>query len=168
VETCEAPAQVVYDLLADLKSHLDWTGAGPKAKRGLLSMDAPTGPARVGTEFHSTGTDADGSWDDHSVVTQAERPRVFEFVTEGQAANMAGKVKFRQTVVYRYEISPRDTGSVITFVVQPTELGGEFASLAKAPIIGRLVYRLAARTMRRGPRSLATLAGHRHADRRGI
>ncbi len=85
-----------------------------------------------------------------------------------QVSNQAGKVKFWQAVVYRYEISPRDAGSVITFVVQPTQLGGEFASLAKAPIIGRLVYRLAAMMMRRGPRSLATVAGQRHADRRGI
>jgi len=134
------------------------------------SMSISPNPTYVGqyTSFYATGTDADGSWDDHSVVTQAERPRVFEFVTEGQASDKAGRVKFRQTVVYRYEISPRDTGSAITFVVQPTELGGEFASLAKAPVIGRLVYRLGAMTMRRGPRSLATLAAQRHADRRGI
>jgi len=52
-----APAEAVYDVLADLPSHLDWAGDRQATTTRLLTMDAPSGPAGVGTEFRTTGSD---------------------------------------------------------------------------------------------------------------
>ncbi len=55
--TCRAPAAVVYDVLADLQSHLDWAGQRQLETTRLLTMDAPPGPAVIGVEFVTTGSD---------------------------------------------------------------------------------------------------------------
>jgi hypothetical protein len=49
--TCAAPAPVVYDLLADLTSHLEWGGARQSSDFRLLSLVASDGPARAGSVF---------------------------------------------------------------------------------------------------------------------
>ena len=83
--SCRAPAEVVYDLLADLQSHLDWAGQRQGETTRLLTLAAPPGPAGVGVEFLSTGSDGKvARWSDRSVVTEATRPEVFEFVTDGR------------------------------------------------------------------------------------
>jgi hypothetical protein len=66
--SCRAPAEVVYDLLADLHSHLDWAGQRQRETTWLLTV---------------------ARWSDRSVVTEATRPEVFEFVTDGAAAGEA-------------------------------------------------------------------------------
>jgi hypothetical protein len=70
-EHAGVPAQRVYDVLADLPGHPGWGGAEAST---LLSMDAPPGPARAGTEFTSTAEDAICRMRDSSVVTEAVRP----------------------------------------------------------------------------------------------
>ena len=51
----------MYDLLADIRSHLEWGGKmQPKENFRLLVDRGPEGPASVGTEFQSTGADAMG------------------------------------------------------------------------------------------------------------
>jgi len=63
-----APADVVYDLLADLQSHLEWSGRRQLETTRLLTMTAPPGPAGVGTEFFTTGSDGKvARWADRSV-----------------------------------------------------------------------------------------------------
>ena len=92
-ETTTAPAEIVYDRLEDVRNHLEWGGKmQPKQTFRLLSIDAPAGPALVGTEFKSTGADAMGRFADSSVVTEATRPSVFEFVTEARLSTKRGKV----------------------------------------------------------------------------
>src|SRR5438094_297062 len=82
---CGAPAEDLYDLLADLQSHLEWAGQRQLETTRLLTLEAPPTPAGVGTEFFSTGSDGKvARWSDRSVVTEATRPEVFEFVTEGR------------------------------------------------------------------------------------
>ena len=49
--SCRAPATVVYDLLADLPSHLEWGGQRQGETTRLLTLQAPQGPASVGVEF---------------------------------------------------------------------------------------------------------------------
>src|SRR5437879_11734648 len=80
---CSAPPDVVYDFLADLGSHLTWGGKQQTSDFRLLSLEAPAGPAGVGTTFTSTGTIPMSSrhWEDRSKVTPAERPNTSEFVT---------------------------------------------------------------------------------------
>src|ERR1700730_4434863 len=80
---CSAPPEIVYDLLADLGSHLTWAGTQQSSDFRLLTLEAPPGPATAGTAFTSTGTIPMSMrhWQDRSEVTVAERPRTFEFVT---------------------------------------------------------------------------------------
>src|SRR5207249_2771936 len=47
--TGNAPPEAVYDLLADLSSHLEWAGARQRETTRLLTMDSAPGPATVGT-----------------------------------------------------------------------------------------------------------------------
>ena len=84
--TCAAPPEVVYDMLADLHSHLGWGGARQGRDYRLLSLEAPDGPATVGTVFATTGAIpmSRKRWEDISTVTLATRPSRFGFVTEGR------------------------------------------------------------------------------------
>jgi len=102
-ERPRSPAEVVYDLLADLRSHLVWAGERQGKKTRLVSLEAPEGPAGVGTEFRTEGTDPMGQFTDFSVVTEATRPRVFEFVTEACLQTKKGK-RVDWTNVHRYEL----------------------------------------------------------------
>jgi hypothetical protein len=44
-----APPDVVYDFLADRETHLTWAGTQQTSDFRLLSLEAPAGPASVGT-----------------------------------------------------------------------------------------------------------------------
>ncbi len=76
--TSRAAPEDVYDVIADLRSHLVWAGErAPDPTFKLLTMEAPEGAAAVGTEFTSTGANFNGTFHDRSVVTEATRPNVF-------------------------------------------------------------------------------------------
>ncbi len=122
---CHAPAEAVYDLLADLPSHLDWAGQRQGETTRLLTMEAPPGPAGVGTEFSTTGSDGTvARWTDRSVVTEATRPEVFEFVTEGRRQGKPGKRPWLFTAVHRYSIAPGPEGCRVTYTEEMTRLTG--------------------------------------------
>jgi hypothetical protein len=56
-----SPPAEIYATLADLSTHTTWAGSmHGKRNFGLRSMEAPTDPAVVGTEFRSTG---ETQWD---------------------------------------------------------------------------------------------------------
>ena len=82
-----------------------------------LVIDAPEGPASVGTEFRSTGADAMGTFDDSSVVTEASRPRVFEFVTEARLSTKKGAV-VEWTSGHRYKIEPANRGCRVSYTIR--------------------------------------------------
>ena len=44
--SCRAPAEVVYDLLADLQSHLEWAGQRQLETTRLLTLDGATSAGR--------------------------------------------------------------------------------------------------------------------------
>ncbi|MBA3738496.1 MAG: hypothetical protein H0W97_07990 [Actinobacteria bacterium] len=69
--TSRATTEAVYAVLADLSSHTVWAGERQGKRTRLLTIDALAGPAAVGTEFHSTGSDPMGTFSDRSVVTEA-------------------------------------------------------------------------------------------------
>jgi hypothetical protein len=46
----DGSAEAIYDLLSDLTTHLSWAGAQQSETTRLLTLDAPAGRARVGTE----------------------------------------------------------------------------------------------------------------------
>jgi hypothetical protein len=159
--TCRAPIGAVYDVLADLQSHLDWASERQLETTRLLSMRAPEGPATVGTEFLTTGSDGKvARWSDRSVVTEATRPEVFEFVTEGRRQGKPGSRPWNITAVNRYELAASGDGSEVTFTQVLTRLEGA-PWLFTAPGIRRLVRRVSSRYMRRGFEGLLALAEER-------
>ncbi len=158
---CRAPAEAVYDLLADLRNHLDWAGERQGETTRLLTMDAPPGPASVGTEFRTTGSDGKvARWVDRSVVTEATRPSVFEFVTEGVRHGKPGRPPWEATAVHRYRIAATPDGCRVAYTGQVTRDSG-FPGIFRAPVISGLVWRVSAKYMRRGFDGLIALAEER-------
>jgi hypothetical protein len=109
-----ASPEDVFDLLSDLRSHLEWGGNRQYKMFRLLSLDAPATPAQVGDVFTSTGnipmTSAKkGHWENTTTVTKAERPALFETRTEGRipwSKGVAGEGTFDN----RFEITPDGKG----------------------------------------------------------
>jgi hypothetical protein len=156
--TTRAPAEVVYDLLADIHSHLEWGGQRQAEATRLLTMEAPPGPAGVGAEFSSTGSDGKAArWLDRSVVTEATRPEVFEFVTEGRRQGKPGSSPWLSTAVHRYEFAPEGSGCRVTYAEDLTRLEGA-PRIAFNRVVSRIVFRISAKYMRRGFDGLLALA----------
>ena len=154
-----APAEAVYDLLADLRSHLEWAGERQKKRSRLLSIEAPECPAMIGTEFRSSGADPMGRFTDASVVTEADRPRLFEFVTEAHLETKKGK-GVEWTGIHRYEITPAGDGCRISCtdrVVRISALPGMLL-VFKTPGLSAIARKVAAGVARQGLKNLARLA----------
>lgn len=157
-----APSEVVWDLLADLRTHREWGGELQKDTTRLVSLEAPEGPAKVGTEFRTQGRDPMGTFTDRSVVTEAIRPSVFEFVTEAHLETKKGKTT-DWTVVHRYEVSPADGGSRIAYTVRIARISELVGPLAifKVPGLRALGMKASAGVGKRGVANLARLAEER-------
>lgn len=134
-KSCAAPPEVVYDLLADLGSHLRWAGAEQSADFRLLSMDAPAGPAREGTVFTTTGSIPMSAkrWEDRSTVTEAARPTAFEFVTEARAGAMTARYR------HRYDIAPTPNGSTVTYTMTQEEIANPILRLG-LPVMRQMMW----------------------------
>ena len=111
----KAPPDVVYDTVTDLRAHLEWSGeraADDDFK--MLSLDAPPGVARVGTEFTSSGSAENGTFHDRSVVSEAARPRVFVIDTDARLDRKRGATWIAH-FTHRYDIEADGDGSRITY-----------------------------------------------------
>jgi hypothetical protein len=160
--SCRATAEAVYEVLADVRSHLTWAGERQKKNARLLTIDAPAGPALVGTEFTTTGADPMGRFTDRSVVTEATPSSVFEFVTEARLVTKRGKVA-DWTNVHRYELAPSPSGCRIGYSIHITRISalpGALALFNVGPLSG-LVQKATRAAARRGVEGLATLAEER-------
>jgi len=158
-ESSRAQAEAVYDMLADIRSHLEWGGRQQKKAYRLRSIDSPDGPARVGTEFSSTGADAMGTFADSSVVTEASRPSLFEFVTEAKLSTKKGKV-VEWTTIHRYEIASQADGCRIGYTfrtVRMSELAGALVAF-EIPGLRAIALRTGGSNLRKGFRNLVRLA----------
>jgi hypothetical protein len=160
--TSAAAPETVYGLLADLSSHLVWAGERQAKKTRLLTIDAPAGPAVVGTEWRSTGADPMGTFSDRSVVTEATPGKAFEFVTEAHLATKRGP-SCDWTGVERYELEPVDGGCRIVAtsrITRITDLPGMVA-LFNVPGLRELGLKVSAKVSRRTVRNLARVAEER-------
>ena len=159
-ETTTASAEIVYNRMADIRNHLEWGGKmQPKKNFRLLTVEAPDGPALVGTEFKSTGADAMGRFADSSVVTEATKPSVFEFVTEARLSTKKAKV-VEWTNIHRYELTPQGEGCRISYTlrtVRISELPGALG-MFKVPGLRSLALKISGSYARKGLRNLAELA----------
>jgi hypothetical protein len=164
--TSRASAEEVYDVLAEIGSHLKWAGDMQREKNHLLTVQAPEGPAVVGTEFTSTGVAPEGRYSDRSVVTEATRPTAFEFVTEAHVETKKGKTA-DLTNISRYDITPTAEGCRISStlrIVRASALPGPLALMNIRPL-APLVRRDSEGMVGRGLRNLAAVAEERTARR---
>ena len=159
--TTKAPAEAVYELLTDLNSHLGWAGQRQRETTRLLTMEAPSGPASIGTEFITTGSDGKVAlWSDRSVVTEATRPEMFEFVTEGRRQGKPGRGPWLLTAVHRYALAPEADGCRVTYSEDLTRLEGA-PRIVFNRIVSRIVFRISSKYMRRGFDALLAVAEER-------
>lgn len=160
--TSTARPQTVYDLLADLSSHLVWAGDRQAKNTRLLTLDAPAGPAVVGTEWLSRGSDPMGTFSDRSVVTEATPGTAFEFVTEARLTTKKGRIS-EWTSVERYDVAAAARGCRIVAtsrVTRISELPGMVA-LFNVPVLRELGLKVSAKVSRRTVRNLARVAEER-------
>ena len=161
-ETSSASPASVYEVLADLRSHAIWAGERQKSNTRLLSVEAPAGPAMVGTEFQTTGADPMGTFADRSVVTEAAPGKAFEFVTEAQLTTKKGAA-VDWTNVHRFELSSDGAGTRIAYtirIVRISRLVG-MLGLFKVPGLRGLALKASGGVAKRGVRNLARLAEER-------
>jgi hypothetical protein len=113
--TSEAPPQVVYDTIAGLRAHLEWSGERASSDNfKLLALEAPEGPATVGATFTSTGAADNGTFHDRSVVTEASRPDRFVIETDSRLDRKRGK-PWEVHFSHRYDVRPEGDGSRIVY-----------------------------------------------------
>ncbi len=138
--TCTAAPEVVYDMLADLRSHLTWGGASQRGDYRLLSLDAPDGPATAGTTFTTTGSIpmSGRRWEDSSTVTVAVRPSTFEFETEGRVGS--GRKAMLARFTHRYEVAPAEGGSTVTYTMTQEQMANPVLRLA-LPVVRQMMWR---------------------------
>jgi hypothetical protein len=114
VTSAAAPA-TVYDTIADLRNHLEWSGARAKDDSfKLLDLNAPPGRAVVGTTFSSTGANYNGTFHYRSTATEATRPTTGVIETEAHLDRRRGR-PWDAHFIHRYDIAPEGTGSRITY-----------------------------------------------------
>ena len=152
----------VYDVLADLSTHLEW--AGKRQYRGfrLISLSG-AGPLETGTEFTSVGTIpmALSRWENQNEVVEARPPHVLEFHTEAIVMWRSG-TQTEARYEHRYEIKPDGTGSRVTYRLRQTEIANP-PLRARLPVMRTLTHRvMIPRFCRRGFKNLL-----RSAERRG-
>ena len=159
VATSRASAARVYEVLADLRTHLTWAGEQQKKKTRLVSIEAPEGPARAGTEFHTEGIDPMGTFSDRSVITEATPGRVLEFVTDARLTTKGGK-QVDWTNVHRYELTDEADGCRIDYTLRVTWISGLPGMLAafRVPGLRALALKASAGMTKRGVENLAALA----------
>jgi hypothetical protein len=140
-KNCSAPPEVVYDIVSDLRTHLAWGGAEQRSDFRLLSLDAPAGPATVGTSFSSTGAIPMSMrrWSDHSTVTIAERPGMFEFVTH--ATVHRPRRSMEATYRHRYQIAAAPGGSEVSYTFTQLNASNPFLRLA-LPVVRTMTWRV--------------------------
>ena len=110
-----APPEVVYATIADLRNHLDWSGERASSQTfKLLSIEAPDGPAAVGTAFTSSGAADNGTFHDRSEVTVATAPTAFVIETDAHLDRKRGE-PWDAHFIHRYDIAPEGDGSRITY-----------------------------------------------------
>ncbi|TMK37707.1 MAG: SRPBCC family protein [Actinobacteria bacterium] len=160
--TSRATTEAVYSVLADLSSHAVWAGDRQRKRTRLLTIEAPTGSAVVGTEFDSTGSDPMGSFSDRSVVTEATPGKAFEFVTEARLTTKKG-ISTDWTNVERYELEPAAGGCLIVCtsrVTRISELPG-MLGIFNLPGLRAIGLAMSAKISRRSVRNLARVAEER-------
>src|SRR5262245_20553748 len=159
--TSSAPPEAVYDVIADLRNHIVWSGE-MAASEGfkMLSIDAPDGPATVGTTFMSSGSATKDSFRDRSVVTEANRPGRFTIETDATLERKSGPT-WEAHFIHRYDITLEGGGSRIVYTETIERVN--YVPYWLKPVIRTIFKPWVNRADRKQLRNLARLAEQRSA-----
>jgi hypothetical protein len=160
--TSKATPDAVFDTILDLRAHLEWSGErADDDKFKLLSLEAPDGPAAVGTTFSSSGTADNGTFHDRSVVTEATRPHRFVIETDSRLERVRGRT-WEVHFIHRYDIEPDPDGSRIVYT--ETAHRANYRPYWLHPLISPIFRPYVNRADRKQLTNLARLAEERSAD----
>lgn len=153
-----ATPSAVYDVLANLGTHLDW--AGRKQRRGFrLTALRANGPMRAGAEFTSVGSIpmTRARWQDHSVVVRADRAAIIEFHTDGVVVWPNGR-RTEARWEHRYDIKPAADGARVTYRLRRPSMSNPPLRM-RAPLVATMTHRVMIPILcRRGLRNLLRTA----------
>ena len=138
---CDASPAAVYDVLADLSTHLEWAGKRQYPGFRLLSLRG-NGPLEVGTGFTSVGSipmALSRSENDNEVV-EARRPEILEFHTDALVRWRSGK-RSEARYEHRYEIRPEGTGSRVVYRLRQTAVVNPPLRM-RLPVMRSVSYRV--------------------------
>lgn len=156
-----ASPEVVYDTIADLRAHLEWSGERASSDTfKLLALEAPEGTATVGTAFSSSGAADNGTFHDRSVVTEASRPTRFTIETDSRLDRERGE-PWEAHFSHRYDIEPDGDGSRIEYT--ETVERANYTPYWLHPLVRPVFRPLVNRADRKQLRNLARLAEERSA-----
>jgi len=113
--TSSASPEAVFDVIADLRNHLIWSGERAESDGfKMLTLDAPPGPATVGTTFTSSGSAGKDTFHDRSVVTEVSPSRRFVIETDARLERRNAKT-WEAHFSHRYDVLPEGSGSRIVY-----------------------------------------------------
>ncbi len=137
-----APPERVYEVLENLADHLEWAGRRQWWNFRLLTLNAPPGPARVGTEFTSVGRIPmiGTRWNNRNIVTAADRPRLFEVTTEGSIPWKRG-ARGEGTFINRYEIQLDGDVTRVVYTMQQLRFHNPPWGM-RYPVLREVTYRV--------------------------
>jgi hypothetical protein len=154
-----ASPQAVYDVLADLRTHLSWGGPGSaNDSQCLISVDAPPGLATVGTSFTSTGRAGKDTFHDRSTVTTAVPGQRFGFSTQSRLERRR-KAAWQAVFTHDFQLTSTATGSALSYTcaVHPVN----YVPYWLQPGLKVLTRAMVTRIMTKNVRSLVRLAESR-------
>jgi hypothetical protein len=155
-----APPRAVWDVLADVSTHLEWGGRRQTKHARLVAIDGPDRAIGVGDVWTSEGVELGGRWSDRSHVTEAEPGRLLVFETDGVLRPPKGGPATSRWR-HRYELQPTEDGGTrirYTITCVRTDLP---PALFRVPPVEPLLFLGAKATSRRGVRNLASMAEER-------
>ncbi len=111
--TSTATPEAVFDVIADLRNHLIWSGERAESDGfKMVTLEAPPGRATVGTTFTSTGSAAKDTFHDRSVVTEVSPPRTFVIETDARLER-GNAPTWEAHFSHRYDVHAEGSGSRI-------------------------------------------------------
>jgi len=129
----------------------------------MLTLDAPDGPATVGTTFTSTGAAGKDTFHDRSEVTEASRPHRFVIETDARLERRRAKT-WLVHFSHRYDVLFDGTGSRIVYTETAERVN--YVPYWLKPGIRTVFRPFANRADRKQLRNLARLAEERSTSER--